>query len=63
MARNWPWLRPWSSSAAPVARLPDAQLEPEDGRLWIYNTNDRATLGFTQRGIKSFIELSLDQKR
>ena len=23
------------------------QLEPEDGRLWIYDTDDRDTLGFT----------------
>jgi hypothetical protein len=29
------------------------QLEPEDGRLWIYDTDDRDTLGFTERGIES----------
>ena len=29
------------------------QLEPEDGCLWIYDTDDRATLGFTERGIES----------
>ena len=39
------------------------QLEPEDGRLWIYDTEDRATLGFTERGIECLQELSLDQKR
>ena len=39
------------------------QLEPEDGCLWIYDTGDRATLGFTERGIESLKELSLDQKR
>lgn len=39
------------------------QLEPEDGRLWIYDTGDRATLGFTERGIESLKELSRDQKR
>ena len=39
------------------------QLEPEDGCLWIYDTDDRATLGFTARGIESLKELSLDQKR
>ena len=39
------------------------QLEPEDGRLWIYDTDDRATLGFTERGIESLKELSLDQKQ
>ena len=39
------------------------QLEPEAGRLWSYDTDDRATLGFTERGIESLKELSLDQKR
>ena len=39
------------------------QLDPEDGRLWIYDTEDRATLGFTERGIECLQELSLDQKR
>ena len=39
------------------------QLEPEDGRLWIYDTDDRATLGFTERGIECLNELSLNQKR
>ena len=39
------------------------QLEPEDGRLWIYDTGDRATLGFTERAIECLKELSLDQKR
>ena len=39
------------------------QLEPEDGRLWIYDTDDRATLAFTERGMECLKELSLDQKR
>jgi hypothetical protein len=39
------------------------QLDPEDGRLWIYDTDDRTTLGFTERGIESLKELSLDQER
>ena len=39
------------------------QLEPEDGRLWIYDTADRATLGFTECGIECLKELSLNQKR
>ena len=39
------------------------QLEPEDGRLWIYDTEDRATLEFTERGMECLKELSLDQKR
>lgn len=39
------------------------QLEPEDGRLWIYDVDDRETLGFTMRGIESLKELIADQKR
>ena len=39
------------------------QLEPEDGCLWIYDTDDRATLGFTEHGIECLKELSLNQKR
>jgi hypothetical protein len=38
-------------------------LEPEDGCLWIYDTDDRATLSFTERGIESLKELIADQKR
>ena len=33
-----------------------------DGRLWIYDTDDRATLGFTERGIESLKELLADRK-
>ncbi len=39
------------------------QLHPEDGCLWIYDTDGRATLGFTERGIESLREPNLDQKR
>jgi hypothetical protein len=39
------------------------QLEPEDGRLWIYDTDEHATPGFTERGIESLKELIADQKR
>jgi hypothetical protein len=39
------------------------QLEPEDGCLWIYDTDERATLGFTERGIECLKELIADQKR
>ena len=42
---------------------PADQLEPEDGCLWIYDTDDRATLGFTRQGIESLKELIADQKR
>jgi hypothetical protein len=38
-------------------------LEPTDGCLWIYDTEERATLGFTMRGIESLKELIADQKR
>jgi hypothetical protein len=38
------------------------QLEPEDGCLWSFDIDDRATLGFTMRGIENLNELSLDQK-
>ena len=39
------------------------QLEPEDGRLWICDTDDRTTPAFTERGMECLKELSLDQKR
>ncbi|WP_419900306.1 hypothetical protein [Roseomonas sp. USHLN139] len=39
------------------------QLEPEDGCLWIYDIEDRETLGFTMRGIESLKELIADQRR
>lgn len=39
------------------------QLEPEDGCLWIYDTDEHATLDFTERGIESLKELIADQKR
>jgi hypothetical protein len=35
----------------------------EDGRLWICDTDVRATLGLTERGIECLKELSLNQKR
>jgi hypothetical protein len=39
------------------------QLNPEDGRLWIYDTDDRAMLGFTECGMECLKEFSLNQKR
>ena len=39
------------------------QLEPEDGCLWVYDTGDRETLAFTERGVESLKELIADQKR
>lgn len=39
------------------------QPEHEDGCRWIYDTDERATLGFTIRSIESLKELIADQKR
>ena len=39
------------------------ELDPEHGRLWIYDAEELDTLGFTERGIESLRELILDQKR
>jgi len=39
------------------------ELDPEHGRLWIYDAEEHDTLGFTERGIESLRELILDQKR
>lgn len=39
------------------------QLEPEDGCLWIYDTDERATLGFTERRVCSLEERTANQKR
>jgi hypothetical protein len=38
-------------------------LEPKDGRLWISDTGDRSTLGFTEHSIEYRKELRFDQKR
>ena len=37
------------------------QLELEDGRPWIYEADDRGTLGFTERGVEYLKELSLER--
>ncbi len=37
------------------------QLEPEDGMLWIHDTEESQTLAFTQRGIESLKEIIEDQ--
>jgi len=39
------------------------ELGPEDGRLWIYDINDRAMLAFTERGLEILKELIVDQKQ
>ena len=38
-------------------------LEPEDGRLWIYGTGEQQTIAFTQHGIESLRELIADLRR
>ena len=38
-------------------------LEPEDGCLWILDTDDHSTLAFTAEGIDNLRELLADQKR
>ena len=38
-------------------------LEPEDGCLWIYDTNDRQTVAFTDYGLDCLRELIADYKR
>jgi hypothetical protein len=38
-------------------------LEPEDGCLWIYDTNDRQTVAFTDYGLDCLRELIADHKR
>jgi hypothetical protein len=40
-----------------------SQLEPEDGCLWVYDTDDREMLAFTERGVESLKELIAHQKR
>ncbi|MBF0246739.1 MAG: hypothetical protein HQL36_01495 [Alphaproteobacteria bacterium] len=37
------------------------QLEPEDGMLWVYDTEEIHTLAFTQRGIEFLNEIIEDQ--
>jgi len=38
-------------------------LEPEDGRLWIYGTGEQQTIAFTQHGIECLRELIADLRR
>ncbi len=37
------------------------QLEPEDGVIWIIDTDDRQTLAFTDAGIEALREIIADQ--
>ena len=38
-------------------------LEPEDGCLWIYDTDDRQTVAFTDHGMECLRELIANHKR
>ena len=39
------------------------QLDPEDGRLIVYGTNDDSTTAFTQFGIECLRQLVLDSEK
>jgi hypothetical protein len=39
------------------------EMEPEDGRLWIYGTNDQQTIAFTRDGMEYLRELLAEHKR
>ena len=38
-------------------------MEPEDGRLWIYDTDDQQTVAFTPAGMEYLRELLAEYKR
>jgi hypothetical protein len=38
-------------------------MEPEDGRLWIYDTDDRQTVAFTPNGMEYLREMIPEYKR
>lgn len=38
-------------------------MEPEDGRLWIYGTGDQQTIAFTPAGIENLRELLTEHRR
>ena len=40
-----------------------SNLEPEDGCLWIHDTNEQQTMAFTDRGLECLKELISDLKR
>jgi hypothetical protein len=39
------------------------QMEPEDGVLWIHDTDERQTMAFTDFGLETLKELIADQPR
>jgi hypothetical protein len=38
-------------------------MDPEDGRLWIYGTDDEQTIAFTPAGVEYLRELVAEHKR
>ena len=38
-------------------------MEPEDGRLWIYDTDDQQTVAFTPAGMEYLREMLAEYKR
>jgi hypothetical protein len=38
-------------------------MEPEHGRLWIYDTNDQQTIAFTPDGMECLREMLAEYKR
>jgi hypothetical protein len=38
-------------------------MEPEDGSLWIYGTDDQQTIAFTDRGMEYLQELIAEHRR
>ena len=38
-------------------------MEPEDGRLWIYDTDDQQTIAFTPAGMEYLREMLAEYKR
>jgi len=39
------------------------EMEPEDGRLWIYGTGDEQTIAFTEWGLENLREILAEHKR
>jgi len=38
-------------------------MDPEEGRLWVYDADDISTMAFTDRGLENLKELLADLKR
>jgi len=38
-------------------------MEPEDGCLWVYDTDEQHTMAFTERGLEYLQELIAEHKR